>query len=343
VQIKEVRLKNFRCFEEYKLNFDDSKINVIEGPNGSGKTSILEALNYACFMRSFRTHKPKELLKFESDNFFIEIKGVSAIDADEWTLSVALSKGKKKVKLNGKNISTYREIFDFYRVITMNEDDIMLVKGSPELRRNFLDQAILLTKPEFSQTLREYKKVLKQRNSLLYKGVVDKISYDVWTEKLRELTDLIRKERLSLMTRLEKVSNELIADFFNEEKLITLDYKTREESNLYEKECLMRRTLFGAHLDDFNLFYKNVGSKKFSSRGQQKLVVMALKIAQLKILNKPVVFLIDDFISDFDEEKLNSFIELLKSTGSQLIFTTPIKNLIFFEDYKKVHISEIYA
>src|SRR3989338_8497805 len=121
--IQQVQIKNFRCFESSVFDFASSVV-IIEGHNGSGKTSLLEALHYGCYLRSFRTHISRDLVAFGQDTFFL------GITYDSHVISVGLQGVKKQVKIDARAITSYKELRDFYRSITITEDDLELVRGA---------------------------------------------------------------------------------------------------------------------------------------------------------------------------------------------------------------------
>lgn len=331
MKLTSLTLKDFRCFESQKIAFDEPII-VIEGPNGSGKTSILEALHYACYLRSFRTHIPKEMIQFNADAFSVKLEGQAAEAefAEPWSVHIGLSGKERRVKINDKVATSYKQLFDYYRSISIIEDDLMLIKGAPELRRTFMDQAIFLFDPSHAERMRNYRKILKQRNALFIPGRFDKASYDIWTEQLIQVSQLVQKERRNFLQNIETEANKLLLEHFASSGSLQITYTIKKQpDNLMEKERAMHRSLFGAHLDDATILYHDRQSKNYASRGQQKLVAMILKIAQLKLLGKPATILIDDFMTDFDEERIEAFLNLLTSGQSQLIFTCPLSGALF--------------
>jgi DNA replication and repair protein RecF len=167
--------------------------------------------------------------------------------------------------------------------------------------------------------------------------------YELWTKQLWEITILIRKLRLEGLKNLQNEFNFLIENTLQGDFSIQLDYsgdisESFQEfyDNLlitkYSRECASGRSLFGVHLDDFNIIFKQKSSRIYASRGQQKLIVLFLKLAQLKLISKKyskTVLLLDDFMTDFDDQIIASIIPALTSLANQLIFTAPSeKNLI---------------
>lgn len=354
MRLQKLELKNFRCFSKVTLNFNPN-ITIIYGNNGSGKTTIIEALHYLCYLSSFRSRLPVEIAEFTYESFFI--KGfVEQKDEEVVEIQVGFAKKQKIAKIGQTPIASYRELFPYYKVVTITVDDLELIQGSPVIRRNFIDQVVLLDSPEFMEVLKRYKQILQQRNALLSKPF-DQDSYLIWTRQLWHCARMIQNKRLQALRQLEIKVSSLLIDFFDEEYTLELSYNYRhikpEESfeqfftrkkDLFTYESIMKRSEFGAHLDDFTVHFCNKKLKAFGSRGQQKLLVMLIKIGQILNLqdkqNFPI-FLLDDFITDFDETKLSKILALLASLQSQLIITSPIREKLLEELLSNANISTI--
>ncbi len=343
LQLRSLYIKNFRCFDQLSLNLE-SPVVLIEGTNGAGKTTLLEALHYLCYLRSFRTHIPRDLIQFGHDNFFI--KASLHGDLLEHEIQVGFSGKKRLVKVNQKAVSSYKELMEYYRIVTLTEDDLSLIKGTPEERRTFLDQAILLEDAEFLAIIRAFKSAVENRNSLLQTSRISPDNYMLWTRQLWEKTQLIQAQRRTMLSTLSVTINELLKTYFDEEITVSLVYQARSmkhehdtfeqfmesHARLYDDEIRFKRSLFGAHLDDFSIQFQHKHSKAYASRGQQKLVILLIKIAQIKELigrKGDAIFLLDDFMADFDEKRANTLLSLLPHLNCQLIFTTPTKGGFF--------------
>lgn len=350
--IKSLKIKNFRCFGSLDISFD-GPATLIQGSNGAGKTSLLEALHYICYMRSFRTHTPRDLIAFGKDTFFVKVLFNAGDENGEHTLEhelqVGFSKGKKSVKLNKKALHSFKELIDHYRVLTVTEDDLEIIKGGPDVRRAFLDNAIFLIDPSFIAVTKEFKKVLENRNVLLQSERVDQSSYLLWTEQLWQKSKDIQKKREKMTKDLAKRVNEILQKHFEGEKLqVELEYKPKNVdlkadydsflkakiTKIQRQEMRFGRSLFGAHLDDLIITFCSKKSKFYASRGQQKLIVLLLKASQLSFLtqNRGLgAFLLDDFMTDFDHDRAQKLTNFLFSLQTQLIFTSPSR-VGFFED-----------
>ena len=354
MRLENIELKNFRCFK--KKSFDlSSDIVLIYGNNGSGKTSLVEAIHYLCYLKSFRSRLPQEIIKFDEENFFI--KGVVQHNQEEMhNIQVGFSRRKKIAKINDQAISSYKELFPFYQVITATIDDLSLVQGSPIVRRSFIDQAVLLQSPDTMEIFRKFKQILQQRNALLQKPF-DQSSYFIWTEQLWNQTKIIQELRVEALERVNESVKKLLINFFDKDYSIDIDYNYKQMSpgetfeefiekkqSMITYETLSRRSDFGAHLDDFTLQFCNKKLKSFGSRGQQKLLVLLIKIAQILDLRKndiKPIFILDDFIMDFDKKRLKGIIDLLMTLKCQLIITSPMRDKVLEELFLKFKTSII--
>lgn len=341
MQLNRLQLKNFRCFNELDINLS-SPIVLIEGKNGSGKTTILEALSYLCYLRSFRTHITKDMIHEDSNNFFvkIELSNQEEPTTETYQIKAGFSGRKRLVKINDKAVQSYKELMHYYRTITLTEDDLGLIKEGPELRRSFIDQHIMLHDSQSLQDFRKYKKLLANRNALLFKGSYTKEDYFLWTQSLWAQSNKIQRMRISALKAIDNELEAIIETNFPKLKVV-FKYEPKDKkicdsfeefwdlnSNLYEGEQFNKRSLFGAHLDDFSIMFLDKKTKAFASRGQQKLVVLLLKVAQIKLLSKnnhgSVIFLLDDFMTDFDSNRIEELVLLLCELNTQLIFTCPL-------------------
>lgn len=336
--IQSLTLKNFRCFTSQSFTLD-SPIVVIEGHNGSGKTSILEALYYTCYMRSFRCPSSRDLIHMDSEHFFISTTfcdhqvEIGVMLADRVT--------KKQVRVDQKNITSYKELRDFCRIISVTEDDLNLIKGSPEKRRSFIDQALFLTDHEMYDYLKIYQELLNNRNAYLSqrKMPLDEQQLLFWTRKLWDVSLLIQHKRILLLSVLSTKAMKFIHNFWPDAVLIfeyqskiddeqTFEQFKEKQADLFEREKQYKRSLFGIHLDDIEIKVDGKKARYFSSRGQQKLLVMALKMALVEHIHEvvgPTAFLLDDFATDLDPIVSDKLIELCIELKTQLFFITPLK------------------
>ncbi|MCL4380338.1 DNA replication and repair protein RecF [Candidatus Dependentiae bacterium] len=347
--MRSLQIRQFRCFEQFTIAVT-SPLLLIEGNNGSGKTSLLEAVHYLCYLKSFRTHLPRELLRHGTEASFVSATFIAGELNLEHQISAGAAGLERSAKLDGTPVKHHREIIDHFRVITLTEDDLWLIKSGPEARRAFIDQYVFLHNPDFLTIARRLRQTVQQRNAALQQPLLHAAMMDVWTHQLWELSTQVGQARTALLQQLVIDVNALFAQYFapdaKEEPLrIAIQYQPKrwvmdfeqfiqQSSQLLLDEQRLGRSLFGAHLDDFSIIFCDQNSRSFASRGQQKLVVLLLKIAQLQHLitsRGASIFLLDDFMTDFDEQKVSQLLPLLLSLQGQLIFTTPLTQSILKE------------
>ena len=339
MQVTRLVCKNFRCFDHLDLVFEEPCV-LICGRNGVGKTSILEALYYGCYARSFRTAQVKNLLLLNADHFSVAISFT-----DDRLLSHELRSGfadnKKLIKIDQRPVRLYREITDHYRIITVTADDLSIIQGAPEIRRNFIDHTVFLLEPEYTQLLHEYHRIVLQKKSLLKNPKNDFDSYRVWTKKLWEYTKTIQKKRLNALLCIKEYTNKLL-DHYQIGNTIDFSYKYKEAMAdsfeefskqlhfWYQREKHFGRSLFGAHLDDIEILFQAKKTRTLASRGQQKLTIVFLKIA---LMNKLIetkgkaIFCIDDFLADFDDIAIKQLFSIILDLNCQVIITSPNSDL----------------
>lgn len=339
--VKRLELKNFRCFTKKIVTFGEPT-SLIEGENGIGKTSLLEALYYSCYLRSFRTHSPKEMVAFGAEGFFIkiDIERCEGLEVAHQQIQVGFVQGKRRVKIDGKPIASYKELMSCLRVIGLTEDDMCLIKGASQERRVFLDHALVLEQNDYAHQLSILRQILLTRNALLrpHHGI-NRVDYDVLTEQLWDQSRIIQQAREQYIRLLKEEVDRLVKLYFNDEFSLDLTYvykKSMEPSvdlflsahpNLFESEARMGWSCFGAHQDDLLVEYNEKGSRHFASRGQQKLILLLIKVAQVVMLQRQnlgtIVFLLDDYMTDFDTYRAGVLLKIVQNLNVQLIFTSP--------------------
>lgn len=340
LQLASLYVKDFRCFNQTTIDLD-SRIVLICGANGTGKTSLLEALYYGCYLRSFRTHLSRDLIALGKESFFVKfvIRDVVESESIDHTIQIGFAHNKRLVKVDNKATVSYKDLLSYYRVVSLTEDDLKLIQDGPEERRAFLDQASLLRDASFATKMREYRIILENRNALLQHTIIDQEAYFVWTKKLWEYSYFIQNIRKAFLLSLENEVNVLLSRYIDENLCISFTYQAKKNSDpsfdqfwdknnadLIKLETYLKRSAFGAHVDDFSIVLEGKKSRAYASRGQQKMIALLIKIAQISQLsekNGPIIFLLDDFMTDFDIERGQALLSALFELKCQLIFTSP--------------------
>jgi DNA replication and repair protein RecF len=316
---------------------------VIECPNGAGKTSLLEALHFMCYLRSFRVSHNRTLIQEGQDTLFLR-----ALINDQQEevglvrdLKVGYAGNNKIVSLDSTAIRSYKELLATYRVMTITDDDMDLIKAGPLVRRIFMDQSLVLHDHEYASILRVFRRVLEQRNSVLATRNFDQQSYDLWTFQLWEKTHLLQARRIEWLETIEVQVNEFLSEFFDPSYAIRIYYCPKKGNfdmtyemfrktyaTLVREEGMTAHSCFGAHLDDISINFQNRHSRLFASRGQQKLLVVLIKLAYTVSFARAKgtsLVLLDDFLTDFDKKITERLLDLLenKISNCQFLITIP--------------------
>ena len=334
MQIQRLTVKNFRCFKNISLNFEAPAILML-GKNGSGKTSIMEALHYLCYLKSFRTSSSKDLINFEQDSFFLKVE----FD-DRDPVQAGFSGKQRQVKISNKIVSSYKELLEHFCIIILIEEDLLLISGPPEMRRSLIDQQVLLHDPTCIKLYSDYKKILGNRNSLIKGNSISDENYKLWTNRLLMVGNEIKELRKKQLKVLEENISVLTERFFSDQ---TINFSYTEKlgnfrnckelllakPDLLAQERKLYRSLIGPHLDDFAIKLNNQNAKAFASRGQKKIIALLIKTAQANYFSqskKSLLFLLDDFLTDLDENKIKISTKMLQTLNCQLVFSCPLEN-----------------
>ena len=367
MEINNLEMISFRNHKKTNIDFD-SGLTIIWGENGSGKTSVLEAIHSLSYGKSFRTNNKRDLIKKGSEFFFI--KGCFK-NNENFNNTVSLSqdiKGNKKIQINNKVIKKRKDLFGLNNVVVFSPEEEGITKGISLTRRNYFDRIFSICSYEYLRSLLLYNKTIKQRNSILKnkKSLFDKErELEVWDKPFCVNGLDLWQKREGFISSFTDLFLEIVIDF---DKNLALSVKYELKIKTYRD--LLRKTVenreidltkgytsFGPHKDDFVFLWNNQKIKNHGSQGEHKIFLALLKITEYMFLSnktrKTPIFLIDDMFANLDKErskKLLRFIENIKNKNkkkSQTIITTTnilnIKENGFFrefDDIKKHHLTK---
>ena len=330
--IKKISLENFRNYEKEEIELNKN-INIIYGNNAQGKTNIIEAVFLCAYGKSFRAKKDSELVRFEENNAKVEIE-YQKVDREGKIL--AQINDKKIFYINNVKQSKISDMVGKINIVIFTPDDIDIIKDGPQRRRKFIDMMISSLRPNYIHLLNTYNKNLEQRNNYLRQIKFEKKDpkmLDIWDEQLAIYSYKIYEYRKYFI---EKIS-EKIQDFHN---LITKrgkeDIKIKYISNSKDEKSFLENlkksrdidikrgfTATGVHRDDFMIYINSKPVSIFGSQGQQRTSILTLKLCELQIVKEEIndtpILLLDDFMSELDETRRNSFLENIKE--NQVILT----------------------
>ncbi len=339
-------VKNFRNLTEQTININKN-LNILYGANGQGKTSVLEAIYVLAITKSFRTPDDRVVLQNGKDYF--EVLGEFEKESKKkFLLRVYFSpKEGKHVFLNKNKIKTFSSIIGTVPVILLSLEDLELTYGSPAFRRKFIDILISQIDPIYLHSLKEFKKVLQNRNKLLgmiKEGEQSADSLHPWNEQLIEFGSYICSKRIEIIERINQNINQFYGNISQGSETIKLFYQTffstsrdisKEEiknqysnklNNNQERDVVYGSTSIGPHRDDI-VFQKNGAlMKMFGSQGENKTFLISLKFTEAKIMEdflkeKPLL-LLDDIFSELDGNRIKKIVQLLNENENQVFITT---------------------
>ena len=319
--IKKLKLENFRNHKNLEVELGYT--TVIIGPNGAGKSNILEAVSLISFCRSYREETKSNLIHFESD--------FSRVSTDNFEICLIKS---PVASLRAKKKGVVRKAVDFVGelpAVIFSPESFNIVMGGPNERRRFLDMMLSETSKSYISNLVDYNKIKKQRNHLLrniHQGASKPSELDYWDKELAGLGNLIIKERISAIDFINPIISGLYEEISGQKNSKLEVVYQKSSPNLAEdlvhfrqKDIVTERSNFGPHRDDLLFLFNGRNMARFSSRGEIKSALLALKIAELKYLEKELkkknldkrepILLLDDVYSEFDADHKKHLSKLL--------------------------------
>lgn len=313
--LHELSLRNFRNYEhrDFKLH---SKGNLIIGPNGCGKTNLLEAIAYCGLGKSVRFHHDDELLCYTAESFHIH-SGFVLDDGLRLSVRIGFADGKKLLRIDERPVRQLSSLIAAVKVVYCAPEDLLLVNGSPRFRRQYFDLAISQLFPDYIPVLRDYLHIVEQRNSLL-KGDYHPQEKRSWDARLIErLLDVyaFRKRYLGLVNGCFDAKYACISD---KAQQIRIGYQPAAAGSfdadaealakllagLEHREKRAQRTLIGAHLDDYQFTLQQRDLRAYGSQGQKRVAVIVLKLIQTGLVEELTgirpILLFDDIFAELD-------------------------------------------
>ncbi len=353
MKIKNIRLINFRNYENLNLPIEKN-VNIFIGKNAQGKTNLLEAIYLAASGNSFRTNRDRELLSFNRNPGYVAVDFLSR--ERERLIEVRLDVLKaKRIKLNRQEIKRLKDLNSGLNVVLFSPDDLELVKGSPGIRRSYLDRSISQIRPVYKHSLSRYNKILYQRNNLLKSkrpNNRDLGLLDVFNMQLVEAGTEIMLYRLEFLENLRDLANSVHSQLSYDSELLDLEYNPsvdlldfdkksiRESFNnklisSRERDIVLGTTSFGPHRDDFTIYLNEKEARVFGSQGQQRTIVLSLKLAEVNMLKYQLgeypILLLDDVFSELDSSRREYLTRFLKNSQT-FITSTDLMDLNTLED-----------
>lgn len=339
--INKLILHQFRNYEQQEIEFS-SGLNVLYGNNAQGKTNVLEAIYLFSNGKSHRGVKDKELLTFDRTNGDLTLF-FDAYERENRAEIELFSEKRKKIRLNGVALNRVSRMIGYLQTVLFCPEDLYLIKGGPGERRRFLDSAISPLKPNYFTALLQYQKILENKNKLLRQmSSFPEFSQtlDIWNEKLCETGARIIVYRAAFIRKMNELCSEIYREMSGGKEQLHLRYKPSSELMIEDEQSVKHQlleitmknkvremaammSLTGPHRDEVEMYINGAKVKQFASQGQQRTVVLTMKIAQIELVKQSVgeypILLLDDILSELDKSRQSFLLE--KICCSQVIMT----------------------
>jgi DNA replication and repair protein RecF len=345
----------FRNLKEFSLEFSEG-ITVISGKNGQGKSNLLEAIHIICQGFSFKTRNLQEAIGWDASSFVIRAK-TSFLDCEKNEAAIQAESSGIRGKLNGKEFRLASVLFGIAPLVFISPEDVQLAKGTPESRRNYIDELLCFCKKSNLDLLRRYRRILQQRNrwlkdNLNASAVGGEYLFEVLTEQLASLAVLVWEERKWLCEILKPHINSFYQTLSNKTEEIKFSYEramAKEDflkilKEKFDAERASGITLAGPHRDDVELLMQGHSIRDFGSQGQCRSTALAMKFAAAEIIecysNAKPILLLDDVFAELDHSRRAAVAKIVKQKEYQTFAATPSKEDLPFKGDSHITLAE---
>ena len=342
MKIRSFEAKNFRNIKNCKIEFSDG-INLLIGKNAQGKTNVAEGIYLFSRGKSFRGSSEAELRYFGEEGFYTAVEYESKTGEERLEYSVF---GKERLrKKNGYRINKVTEMIEGFKCVLFVPDDLSLVKGGPEGRRAFLNVAASLAEKNYIEFYRGYKIASENRNCILKNAKAglyfDMSELNAWSGSVAKYAAEVCLVRREYINKIEKHAKKILSEISDMKEELSLKYSSDIDESITElseieeeykrilssdinREIAVGYSLFGPSRDDIEIKINGKEARAFASQGQQRSVVLAIKLAEGEVIREIFgeypVFIFDDVMSELDEERRRYIVE--NAGEKQIIITS---------------------
>lgn len=341
MQIKELQIVQFKNYQEAEISFYEG-VNCFVGPNGSGKTNVLDAIYYLSMCRSYLNPIDSQNILFDQPFFMLQSLWIK--DHQEVDIYCGVKKGHKKIfKRNKAEYEKLAEHIGAFPVVMISPYDRNLITEGSEFRRKWIDGIISQFDRRYLDDLMRYNRVLDQRNALLKNnvknGFFDRESFEVWDVQLVEIGERIAMKRQEFLLDFIPIFQQYYSELGAEAESVYLIYKSQITEGGFlnllnqatERDRYMGYTSVGIHKDDLIFELNGHPIKKFGSQGQQKSYLIALRLAQYewlkRNLNQNPILLLDDIFDKLDNSRVGKLMQMVSDHAFGQVIVTDTDEL----------------
>jgi DNA replication and repair protein RecF len=341
--LKSLDLINFRNYNNLNLELNKG-LNIFVGENAQGKTNVVESIYYSSSLKSHRTIRDRELIKWDKNRAYI--KSVVAKSQRDCVLEFLINnEDKKSIKVNGVKINKSSDVMGILNAVIFSPEDLKLVKEGPSLRRKFIDNELNQIRPKYHHSLLRYSQCLLQRNNLLkaaFKSPSIKTTMEVFSEQLSEYGAIITEIRYEFVKKLALIAKLIHRKITDGREELEIAYQGSCDCEIERakiKESLFKYytenvdddisrgfTTKGPHRDDLIIKINGMDAKTYGSQGQQRTAALSLKLSELEIIKSEVgeypVLLLDDVLSELDTKRQSYLLDALRDIQTIITCTS---------------------
>jgi DNA replication and repair protein RecF len=343
VYLKRLHLRQFRNYHNQQVEFLAPK-TILVGQNAQGKSNLLEAVELLATLRSHRTTRDRDLVSTDQPTGQI----TAELERDSGPLEMVLSlrsNGRRSLTVNSETVRRHLDFLGNLNAVQFSSLDLDLVRGGPAERRNWLDGVLVQLEPLYAHLWQQYNQVLRQRNAFLKHQLADADApqLQLWNQQLAKTGTHITRRRHRLVARLAPLAQHWHQEISGSSELLKVAYAPNVSMEQDQPEIVYQAfldkiaqkaiaeqhqvtTLVGPHRDEIELTINQTPARQYGSQGQQRTLVLALKLAELKlieeVLGEPPLLLLDDVLAELDLQRQNQLLETIQDRFQTLITTT---------------------
>ncbi|BAU26268.1 DNA replication and repair protein RecF [Aneurinibacillus soli] len=347
--LTELELTHYRNFEHAHVQFDQP-IVLFVGHNAQGKTNMLEAIYVLAMAKAHRTSKDKELIQWEQE--YASLSCRTERRHGTISLDIRLTPKGKKARINSLEQRKLSDYIGAMNVVMFAPEDLGIVKGSPNVRRRFLDMEIGQVSKSYLHAILQYQKIVQQRNQAmkeLQMGKPYRDMLDVYNMQMADVAAKVLMKRYGFMGKLEQWGQEIHAQItqgkehlhlaYHNSLPVTQDMSQQEAvdviykhlTSIQDREIARGTSLAGPHRDDIEFFINGTNVHQYGSQGQQRTTALSLKLAEIELIHQEVgeypLLLLDDVLSELDANRQSHLLQNIKDRVQTFVTTTGVEGL----------------
>lgn len=353
--LQSLYLQAFRNYTDQWVEFNAPK-TILVGQNAQGKSNLLEAIELLATLKSHRTSRDRDLIQEGQETGFIKASLERNHIGQELALTLRQS-GRRNLSLNQEILRRQLDFLGVINAVQFSCLDLEIVRGAPEVRRHWLDTLLIQLEPIYSHILSQYQHILKQRNALLKKlrqqaeesqsfHTDDLAQLPPWDRQLAEMGSRVSRRRARILTRLAPLAQAWHEQISGQTETLAIAYEPNviwpednpesvqqaflakiEQRRIAEQQLGV--SVVGPHRDEIALTINQTAAKSYGSQGQQRTLVLALKLAELslieEIIGEPPLLLLDDVLAELDLQRQNQLLAVIQDRFQTLITTTHLQ------------------